>query len=152
MTRAQGEPFLREISRVFREGPVANLSEGQLLERFVGRGDDLAFAALVALHGPMVAGVCRRRLRDSNDVDDAFQATFLVLVRRAGSLREGTLLGPWLHAVATRVAGRAGADLARRQRREAAEAAGLALAGVVPDYQTELREALDEEINGVPER
>ncbi|MHC5540185.1 RNA polymerase sigma factor, partial [Singulisphaera rosea] len=72
---------LQEIDRVFNQGSVSGMSEAQLLRQFVERGDDLAFEALVARHGPMVLGTCRRMLRDPNDVDDAFQATFLVLVR-----------------------------------------------------------------------
>ena len=69
--------------------------------------DESAFEALIARHGPMVLGVCRQLLRDPNDVDDAFQATFLVLVRKAGTLRRRDLLGNWLYGVAHRVATRA---------------------------------------------
>ncbi|MCA1685792.1 MAG: RNA polymerase sigma factor, partial [Planctomycetia bacterium] len=70
----------RQLERLFTSGGVTGLSEGQLLDRFVTRRDEAAFEALVSRHGPMVLGVCRRLLRDPNDVDDAFQATFLVLV------------------------------------------------------------------------
>src|SRR5258708_5324157 len=77
----------RQLERVFSSGGVTGLSEGQLLDRFVTRRDDVAFEALVARHGPMVMGVCRRLLRDPNDVDDAFQATFLVLVRKPRTRR-----------------------------------------------------------------
>ena len=80
--------------------------------------DETAFAALVSRHGPMVLGVCRRALRDEHDVEDAFQATFLVLVRRAGSIRDGERVGHWLHGVAHRVAVRARANAARRRLRE----------------------------------
>src|SRR5262249_52031173 len=79
--------------------------------------DETAFEALVARHGPMVLGVCRQILRDPNDVDDAFQATFLVLVRKAGSLRRCELLGNWLYGVAYRVAMRARSLAARRLAR-----------------------------------
>lgn len=74
---------LKELDRAFNQGTISGLSEGNLLERFVSHHDEAAFSALVARHGPMVLGVCRRLLRDESDVDDAFQATFLVLVRRA---------------------------------------------------------------------
>ena len=105
----------RSFRELFHSGPVSGLDDGQLLERFATRHDEAAFAALVALHGPMVLGVCRRMLRDGHDVEDAFQATFLVLVKRAGSIRDPGKLGPWLHGVARRVAMRARAEAARRR-------------------------------------
>jgi RNA polymerase sigma factor (sigma-70 family) len=105
---------LDQLDRLFNRGTVAGLSEGALLERYVAGSDEAAFAALVARHGPMVLGVCRRVLRDERDVEDAFQATFLVLVRRAGAIRDGELVGRWLHGVAHRVAVRARAHSARR--------------------------------------
>src|SRR4051794_197431 len=84
------------LDRIFSRGTVAGLAEGKLLERFVVGGDEAAFAAIVARHGPMVLAVCRRLLRDEHDVEDAFQATFLVLVRRAGAIRDGDRVGHWL--------------------------------------------------------
>src|SRR5262245_63191477 len=104
----------RGLGRLFTAGGVAGLSEGQLLDRFVARRDEAAFEALMARHGPMVLGICRQLLRDPNDVDDAFQATFLVLVRKAGTLRRCDLLGNWLYGVAYRVATRSRALAARR--------------------------------------
>ena len=103
---------LDQLDRLFNRGTVAGLSEGALLERYVSGGDEAAFAALVARHGPMVLGVCRRVLRDERDVEDAFQATFLVLVRRAAAIRDGERVGRWLHGVAHRVAVRAQAHSA----------------------------------------
>ena len=92
--------------RALREGgSVRELTDGQLLERFAtGRGEaaELAFAALVERHGPMVLRVCRGVLRDPHDAQDAFQATFLVLVRKARALWVRDSLGPWLHQVAYR--------------------------------------------------
>ena len=82
--------------------------------------DEVAFGAIVARHGPMVLGVCRGVLDDPHDVEDAFQATFLVLVRKAGGLRDRDLLGQWLYGVARKVALRARADAARRKARERA--------------------------------
>ena len=77
-------PLMRDIARLFEDGTVAGSSEGQQLLRFAVHGDEAAFEALVRLHGPMVLGVCRRLLRDRHDAEDAFQATFLVLARKAG--------------------------------------------------------------------
>ena len=84
MASGQEEIVLRQFRRLFGPGGSLGLTEGQLLARFAADGDPSAFEALVDRHGPMVLGVCRRMLRDPNDADDAFQATFLVLVRRAG--------------------------------------------------------------------
>src|SRR6516162_6891022 len=107
-----------DIDRIFRGETVSGLSEWQLLERYLERRDEVAFEALVARHGPMVLAVCRRMLVDQSDVDDAFQATFLVLVRRARQLGPRDAIGPWLHGVAARVAMRARAEAARRRRHE----------------------------------
>src|SRR6516165_5631844 len=114
---------LDEIGRVFTEGTLAGLSDGQLLERFATRGDDEAFAAIVARHGAMVRSVCRSTLgpRDA-DAEDAFQATFLVLARRAGSFPLHGSLGGWLYRVARRAARQARVEAARRRRRERAAA------------------------------
>src|SRR5690242_20640383 len=117
-TRGQGSgELVRRLGRLFRDGTVIGLSESELIDRFVRGRDEMAFEALLARHGPMVLGVCRQLLRDPNDVDDAFQAAFLVLVRRAGTLRRGDLLGNWLYGVAYRVALRARASSARRAAR-----------------------------------
>ena len=94
-------------------------TDRELLTRFAGRHDESAFAALVARHGPMVLGVCRRVLADPHAAEDAFQATFLVLARRAGSVRRPELLGNWLHGVALRGASRARVEAAKRRAREA---------------------------------
>ena len=107
MASVQTGAVWQQIRRLLGRGPVAGLSDAELLDRYATGRDESAFEALVALHGPMVAGVCRRRLDDPRDVEDAFQATFLVLVRRAGSLGPGAAVGPWLYGVACRVAMRA---------------------------------------------
>ena len=143
----------RQIERVFAGGGLSGLSEGQLLERFVTRKDDAAFEALVARHGPMVVGVCRKLLRDSNDVDDAFQATFLVLVRKAGSLRRRELLGNWLYGVAFKVASRARSVAIKRQTTEtssdAIESLAFARSG---DEAVGSDEGLHEELHRLPEK
>src|SRR3954447_19520614 len=98
MSRGRGSA-LRDVGRLFGPGTLNGLAEGQLLERFLQRRDEAAFEALVTRHGPMILGVCRGLLPDPNDAEDAFQATFLVLVRRAGSIRDRDRLGPWLYGV-----------------------------------------------------
>src|SRR5262245_2420013 len=96
----------------------ARPTDAQLLVRFVAQRDEIAFAALVRRHGPMVLAVCRRVLADWHAAEDAFQATFLVLARKAPSLGCPEILGPWLHGVAYRTAVRARADFDRRRARE----------------------------------
>ena len=103
------------LQTVFEGGTVAGMSDGLLLERFVARRDGLAFEAIMARHGPMVISVCRRILPELSDVEDAFQATFLILVRKAGTLRDRQRLGPWRYGVAHRVATRARVQAARRR-------------------------------------
>jgi len=106
------------LRRLFDGGSVVANSERQLLDRFISSRDELAFEAIVARHGPMVVGVCRSFLSNPTDVDDAFQATFLVLVKKARTLRDGDQLSPWLHGVARRVSLQARAVAAKRRDRE----------------------------------
>ncbi len=108
---------LRGIGRIFDGGSLTGLDEGQLVRHFAA-GDEAAFDALIARHGPMVRGVCRRSLGDPRDVEDAFQATFLVLLRKAGGLRDPEAIGPWLYGVAYRVSARIRARAVRRPARE----------------------------------
>jgi RNA polymerase sigma factor (sigma-70 family) len=143
---------LRSIRRIFGGDAEAGLTDRQLLEAFAARRDEDAFAALVRRHGPMVLGVCRRVLADAEDVDDAFQATFLVLVQKAGGLRRPELLGNWLYGVACRVAVNARANAARRRahERRAAE-----IPRTVPADEGslgDLRAVLDQELERLPHR
>jgi RNA polymerase sigma factor (sigma-70 family) len=109
----------RRFTRLFGGGgTVSGLTEVQLLMRFLDFRDEAAFEAILARYGPVVLAVCRQLLDDPNDVDDAFQATFLILVRKASSLRKPELLGNWLYGVAHRVASRARADACKRRERE----------------------------------
>src|SRR2546421_3239178 len=99
-----------------REG--AGLTDGQLLEDFVSRRDEAAFAALVRRHGPMVWGVCRRILRNYDDAEDTSQAAFLVLVRKAASVLPRGMVANWLYGVARQTALKARATVATREGRE----------------------------------
>src|SRR5829696_6699755 len=94
---------------------AAGLSDGELLHRFAAHNDEAAFAALVRRHGPLVMGVCRRLLRHEQDAEDAFQATFLVLVRRGGALEGSGSLAGYLHKVACRAALKARAASSRHR-------------------------------------
>src|SRR5271170_1769637 len=89
-------------SALLRDG--GGLSDGQLLECFISRREEAAFEAIVRRHGPMVWGVCRRILGDHHDAEDAFQATFLVLLRKAGSVMPREMVGNWLYGVAQQTA------------------------------------------------
>jgi RNA polymerase sigma factor (sigma-70 family) len=151
MTGESQGAVLRGIERIFNQGSLTGLSEGQLLHRFA-TGDQGAFEALVARHGPTVLGVCRRMLHDSPDVEDAFQATFLVLLRKAGALRDAEALSPWLHGVAYRVAARIRSHSARRPAEESKSARPEAVESACDLEGTELRALLDEEIGHLPEK
>ncbi|MDG3006520.1 sigma-70 family RNA polymerase sigma factor [Paludisphaera mucosa] len=139
-----------QVQTLFEAGTLNGLSELQLLERFARHGDQAAFEALLARHGPMVLGVCRRILGDAADVDDAFQATILVLVRRATTLGPGDVIAAWLHGVATRVARRARSDRMRRERRERTGPAPEppSTESRSPDFA--LKAVIDEEVERLP--
>jgi RNA polymerase sigma factor (sigma-70 family) len=109
----------QQIERLLERGSLAGLSEWQLVESYATERDERAFEALVARHGPMVFGVCRRVLHNDQAAEDAFQATFLVLIRKAPSLDRDKPLGSWLYTVAYRLALRIRANEARRLGREA---------------------------------
>src|SRR5215212_3258494 len=142
-TTAQGH-----LRTLFATGTASGLTDAQLLERVVtasaaARAAESAFEALVARHGPMILGVCRRALDDPRDVEDAFQATFLVLVRKAGTVRVDDSLGRWLYGVSRRVA---------RRAREAAHAADERVTPPPDAERAELLAALDDELGRLPEK
>jgi RNA polymerase sigma factor (sigma-70 family) len=142
----KSEAVVRQFQRLLEPGTIAGLSERQVLERFAERGDPVAFEAIVARHGPLVFTVCRQLLRDPNDVEDAFQATFLIFIKKAATLRQPERLGPWLYGVAYRVALRA--RTRRRTRELPDDLAGPRLA--CPAEDNEQVEALHEEIQRLP--
>ena len=143
--------LLRSIGRL-GEKAGGTISDAQLLHRFVRSRDEAAFELLVWRHGPMVLGVCRRLLGDCADADDAFQTTFLVLVRKAASVSRGEVLGGWLYQVAYRAALRVRATRARRTAREQ-DGVDRLIAPPLPDADdSEVRRVLDDEINRLPAR
>lgn len=143
---------LREMQHLFAEGTSTALSDGQLLERFLTRGDDAAFGALVQRHGRMVLGVCRSVLRNPADAEDAFQATFLVLVCKGRSIRGHEALGGWLRQVAHRVAVQAGADAVRRRTRERRAGAKREAETGASAGLDDWRQVLHEELAGLSEK
>jgi RNA polymerase sigma factor (sigma-70 family) len=148
----------RQIESLYGGGSVAGLSDRQLVDRFVARRDEAgedAFAALVARHGPMVLGICRQLLVDRQHAEDAFQAVFLVLARRAHSVRDPDLLCNWLYGIALRTARKSRARLAQDRRREEDRAvtrsqSSTAVAADQIAITREQAETLHEEIDRLP--
>jgi RNA polymerase sigma factor (sigma-70 family) len=144
--------FLRSFRRAFGQGGPGDLPDVDLLRRFLEQNDPAAFEVLVSRHAALVLGVCRRVLRHPADADDAFQATFLVFLRRAGSIRHRETLASWLYQVAYRTALRALRTEARRSAHEQQApprpAAELPTAGGADEWWP----ALDEELNRLPEK
>ncbi len=151
--------LVRDIQTLFDTGTVGGLTDRQLLDRCLKRqdpGSEAAFEVLVRRHGPMVLRVCRNVLRDWSDAEDAFQATFLVLARRGGSIRKRDSIESWLFGVACRVAARARVEAARRRavERRGAQAADAAL-GPPPDEEADRQELgpiVQEEVRWLPEK
>jgi RNA polymerase sigma factor (sigma-70 family) len=128
----------------------AGRTDGQLLEDYISRRDEAAVAALVRRHGPMVWGVCRR-IVGHHDAEDAFQATFLVLVRKAASIASRELLANWLYGVARQTALKARATVAKRKVREKQGMETPEPAVVEQDLENDLRPLLDQELSRLPD-
>ncbi len=144
----------RGLEVLWRAGAISELTDGQLLERFATRGGEaaeVAFAALVERHGAMVLRTCRAILRDEHDAQDAFQATFLVLVRRGGGLWVRDSVGPWLHRVACRAASRARRGEGRRKARER-RAAEMAMPREGGPGSEGVGGVVQEEVDRLPDR
>jgi RNA polymerase sigma factor (sigma-70 family) len=136
------------IHRFAVDGP----SDRELLECFTRRRDEDAFACLIRRHGPLVLGLCRRLLCREQDAEDVFQATFLVLARKAASIHKHEALGSWLHGVAMRLALRARADTFRRRWHER-QVMDVPVHDPVPEFiWDDLRRVLDEEIHCLPRK
>jgi RNA polymerase sigma factor (sigma-70 family) len=138
------------VGKTTRAAGPADSTDKLLLERFTRQRDQSAFAALVRRHGPMVLGVCQRILHNPQDAEDAFQATFLVLARKTGSLARPELLGNWLYGVACRTALSARAEVARRRACERPVVDRPVEATGDVDWH-DLRPVLDEEVNRLPD-
>jgi cytochrome c peroxidase len=140
-----------QLIRRFQDERGRPLSDPVLLEQFCEQGDEAAFATLLSRHGPMVLGVCRSVLRNEADAEDAFQATFLILARKAASIRKTASLGSWLHGVAHRTALKARARSATREKNEARAPARPASQ---PDDLAwrEVQQLLHEELTGLAKR
>jgi RNA polymerase sigma factor (sigma-70 family) len=142
----------RHLRDLFGAKSVIGLRDGELLSRYSGSRDEVAFEALVARHGPMVLSTCRAILRNEHDVEDAFQATFIVLARKARSIRGGDALGGWLHRVACRASVEASVSAKKRRRKEA-EASVMAASDSCrcgPGTDHDARPILHEEIDRLP--
>jgi RNA polymerase sigma factor (sigma-70 family) len=152
MTSATLSEVLSSLRRLTDAHGLRELPDGELLERFVARRDETAFATLMRRHGPMVWCVCCRLLHDPHRAEDAFQATFLVLVRKAGSIRKRASLGSWLHGIAYRVAIKSRTQVAtvRAQERRFSE---MPRSDPVDEMTwLELRAVLDEELSELPDK
>jgi RNA polymerase sigma factor (sigma-70 family) len=151
MANSQMNGVLRHLRRVAVPQESSALTDGQLLERFLATREEAAFEAILRRHGPMVLGVCRRVLFGVQDAEDAFQATFLVLVHKAASVVTREAVGSWLHGVAYRTARKARAAAARRRAREKQMARPEALQE--PDaVWRELRPLIDQELSRLPDK
>jgi RNA polymerase sigma factor (sigma-70 family) len=150
MASSQMSQVIQHLRRTVLLRAGAGLTDGQLLTDYISRRDEAALAALVCRHGPMVWGVCRRVLGNYHDAEDAFQATFLVLVRKAASIASRELLANWLYGVAHQTALKARATVARRRERQVTE---------VPEPEVtrqevwhDLQPLLDEELTRLPDK
>jgi RNA polymerase sigma factor (sigma-70 family) len=144
--------FLRHLGRRVAARDAAALTDCALVQRFAADGDEEAFAALVQRHGPLVLGICRRVLRREESAEDAFQATFLVLARKAGGLSRPEQLANWLYGVAWRVALKARADAGRRWLRQQPLAEEPADPSGPHAELDDCSAVLDEELRRLPEK
>ena len=145
------QAVLHRLRRSWLRRDEAGLTDGELLECFIARRDEDAFAALVLRHGPMVLAVCRRVLRNEADAEDAFQATFLVLVKKAATVRPRGQVGNWLYGVAHTTALKARAMNTRRSAKER-EAAARANLQVPAEDCPQSHALLDQELKALPDK
>jgi RNA polymerase sigma factor (sigma-70 family) len=155
MASASSGEIGRQLGRLFSAGSAVGLTDGELIAQFAdrrGESAEAAFETILARHGALVWSVCRQVLGNAHAAEDAFQTTFLVLVRQAGSLRirENGSLGPWLHGVAYRIALKARQGIARRRAREHRVAKAAVESDSAAIEHGELHALLHEEVNRLP--
>lgn len=151
MARERVPPLRSQRRNTILDRPLQQWSDGELLQRFAIRHDEQAFAILVERHGPMVLATCRRILDQDQDAEDAFQATFLVLARKAWSIQRQQSLASWLYKVAYRIALRSRAAKAQQRRREAHFRQNQ-VADPPGQPSHDLRPLVDEEVQLLPEK
>jgi RNA polymerase sigma factor (sigma-70 family) len=152
MATSQMSEVIQHLHRTALLQNGAGLTDGQLLEDYLRHRDEAALAALVRRHGPMVWGVCRRVLRNHHDAEDAFQATFLVFVRKAASIADRELLANWLYGVAHQTARKARATAARRKDRERQVTEMPEPVVAEQDLWQDLQPLLDQALSRLPDR
>src|SRR5262245_14254293 len=152
MARAESRAVIQQICKMAGAPVPEAAADGQLLQRFVAQGDEAAFATLVQRHSALVYAVCRRVLRQTQDAEDAMQATFLVLARKAGSIHKRRSVGSWLHGVALRTALSARKSAMRRRKHEEKAEERSPESPVAEAALRELQAFLDEEVDRLPER
>src|ERR1700732_2843853 len=146
MATSQTSEVIRHLRRTMLLREVADLTDGQLLEDSLSRRNEAALAALVQRHGPMVWGVCRRILHNHHDAEDAFQATFLVLVRKAACIAPREMVGNWLYGVAHQTAVKARGAVSQRKAREQQALQLPEPAALQSNLWSELAPLLDQEV------
>ena len=151
MDNRPADSVSHDLDALFRLGVVAAMSDEQLLERFAAQiesDSEIAFEAIVRRHGPMVMGVCRRLLGNEHDAEDAFQATFLILARRAASIGRRDRLANWLYGVAVRTSKEARRRAARQHARERRlmNASNVEVENAPGEYKDDILSAFDEEV------
>jgi RNA polymerase sigma factor (sigma-70 family) len=152
MSQGQLGTVVRRLRQLAGGEDAGQATDAELLDAFTGHGVEAAFAELVRRHGPLVLGVCRHVLGHLQDAEDAFQATFLVLARRAGSIRNRESIASWLHGVAYRTAMKAKTNAAQRHAREKQTPKRQVTGPAAEASLRELQAALDEEVNHLPDK
>ena len=152
MPDSNGNSVFRQLRLLLGAKHGSDLSDGQLLKRFIDHRDEDAFTALVRRHGKLVLGVCRRVLNHAQDAEDVFQATFLILARKACSIRRREAVGSWLYQTAYRLAQKTRARAEQERRREDRVAAAAQTNPVDDVGWREVRDIIDAEVARLPDK